>query len=242
MSNRHDATGKNYRARKSEEKDNKNKDDYFPTYHGLTRILLDEYKFSKGDCFLEPCAGAGDITKIIKEYYPDDTVLEIDINPRREGIINADFLDEKDDRYCYYTLHNIITNPPFNLADKFFIRATEIATKNIFFILPLDYLHGIGRFKMVYESGCNGFKLKTCYPFVRRPFFNAKWRPDGPIPTGAQSFAWFHFAKRVQGHPTIQWMHNEDMMGTPIDAAQIMIQDFSEITIPTKGDLLRLIK
>jgi len=220
MSTKYKEKGKNYRAR------NKNDhDDFFPTYHALTRLLLDNLEFDKNDSFLEPCAGAGDIMKILLEYGYNN-LTGIDINPRIKGILQDDFF-----KISLLNFDNIITNPPFKLSVEFFKRSCEIAKNNICFIWPLDYLHGVERYDVMYENGCNGFYLKTCYPFVRRPLFDARYRPDGPMPTGATSFAWFHFQHRYQWEhglikpPELKWLHNNDQMGVPIEVDQIMMQD-----------------
>ena len=81
MSAKHKSLGKNYRARKPRGPQNLkeannpeliNKHDYFPTYHSCTRRLLDAWQprtYSKDKInILEPCAGAGDITKVLHEY------------------------------------------------------------------------------------------------------------------------------------------------------------------------------
>lgn len=70
---------------------------------------------------LEPSAGAGDLTKIIKEYL-DVPILQYDIEPQREDIIQQDFLklklDYKPGRIC-------IMNPPFNKGLPFIRKAME---------------------------------------------------------------------------------------------------------------------
>jgi hypothetical protein len=217
MSVKYDNKGKNYRARKT----SIDSDDYFPTYHALTRLLLDKLKFNKKDIFLEPCAGNSDITKILMEY-GYEIVMEIDINPKNENIIKDDFLNNE---YTFVYPDHIITNPPFKLSVEFFIKSCDIAKKNICMLWPLDYLHGVKRFDIMYKNGLNGFKLKTCYAFVRRPLFDPKYRPDGPMPTGSTSFAWFHFEKGYNGKPVIEWLHNNDELGTPIEIEQIMFSD-----------------
>lgn len=218
MSIKHKKLGKNYRAR-----NNNDHDDFFPTYHALTRHLLDNKEFDKKDTFLEPCAGAGDITKVLKEY-GYEIVIEMDINPRHPDIIKEDFINGN---YDLTKIDNIVTNPPFKMSVEFFKKSCEIATKNICMIWPLDYLHGVERYSEMYENGCNGFCLKTCYVFVRRPLFDSKFRPDGPMPTGATSFAWFHFVKMRCGQhtPQIKWLHNNDDMGVPIGVDQVMMHD-----------------
>ena len=214
MSVKHKAKGKNYRAR------NKNDhSDYFPTFWALTRLLLEKRVFGKDDLFLEPCAGAGDITKVLNENGYDN-VFEIDINPRREGIKKLDFLESKD----IAPVSHIITNPPFKMSVEFMCKCAEVATDTIIMLWPLDYLHGVERFTKFYDQGVNGFHLSVVYPFVRRPLFDAKYHPGGKMPTGATSFAWFEFQKMSYSKPPIiEWIHNNDEMGQPTMADELLL-------------------
>lgn len=222
MSNKHKSLGKNYRAKSSNTIIN-NSDNWFPTYWNLTRHLLKRINdyITDDTVILEPCAGAGDITRVIKEYHPHIKIIEIDINPRRPGIIKKDFFKCKNIK-C----DMVITNPPFKLALEFFKKAAEFASDSIFMLWPLDYLHGVERWETIYNKGYNFFNLRRVFAFVRRPLFDAKYHPGGPMPTGATSFAWFWFAKNYLNKPSIEWLHNNSDMGIPWEVAQITMQDF----------------
>lgn len=219
MSAKHKAKGKNYRAR-DDKKGKENPDDFFPTYHALTKVLLDALQFDQNTHFLEPCAGAGDITKIIRQYYPAAKISEYDLNPRRDGVIARDFL-KNDPIKC----DSIITNPPFNMAMDFFKQSTLCADRDIVMLWPLDYLHGSERQDVIYDMGYNNFYLKTVYVFERRPLFDARFRPDGQIPTGATSFAWFYFKKYNALPPEIKWLIVKPYMGVPTEKEQITFTD-----------------
>ena len=220
VSAKHKAIGRNYRAKSQDTIDN-NAENFFPTYHALTRLLLDNIELDKDKTILEPCAGAGDITKVLHEYGYNH-VYEMDINPIKENILKHDFLKFKPKTWGF---HYVITNPPFKLFNEFLKKSCEVATESIYMIAPLDYLHGVERHKTFYENGCNGFRLKTCYAFVRRPLFGAQYHPAGLMPTGATSFAWFHFENGYNGDPAIKWLHNNSCMGQPTEAEQILMQD-----------------
>ena len=89
--------------------------------------------------FLEPSAGEGVFSNYLATSGLD--VIAIDIEPKGEGIIKADFLtydlEYKEGRF-------IIGNPPFgtrlNLAQKFYKRAIELGDY-IAFILPISQLN-----------------------------------------------------------------------------------------------------
>jgi hypothetical protein len=213
MSEKYKSKGKNYRAR------NKNDhDDFFPTYHALTRILLDNLVFNTEDKFLEPCAGSGDITKVLREYKYNH-ILQCDIEPRCPVVRELDFIKDYSQYVSRELIDHIITNPPFKKALEFMTACSFVAGRTITMLWPLDYLHGIERYKAIYRKGINGFQLEVVFPFVRRPLFGAEYDPAGKIPTGATSFAWFHFVKVPEGNalprPVIEWLHNELEMGRP---------------------------
>jgi len=206
MSKKYKNKGKNFRARNKN-----NHDDYFPTYHALTRLYLDNIVFDTNDSFLEPCAGSGDITKILREYNYND-IMQCDIKPRNNEIIKQDFLKE------YPTnckVDHIVTNPPFKLSVEFMDKCSKVSEKTISLLMPLGYLHGVDRYAKWYKEGINNFHLNICFPFVRRPLFGAQYDPSGLIPTGATSFAWFYFTKELIKDTKIKWIHNQEVMGKP---------------------------
>lgn len=216
MSSKHDALGKNYRARKTNAGP-----DFFPTYHSHTRLLMDVTRYSiKDGIFLEPCAGAGDISKIIREYHPNSEIRQYDIEPRADGVIKADFLtmDIEEDSVDY-----VVMNPPFTAFMEFLERCTHWAKKAIYVLAPLDYLHGVERNKRLFRIGLNYFCLTRVYVFVRRPLFGVQYHPAGPAPTGATSFAWFHFNYGAMAPPTISWLDNEKCMGVPWESEQLVM-------------------
>jgi hypothetical protein len=212
MSAKHKSKGKNYRARNDNDHD-----DFFPTYHALTRLYLEKVKFNKDDLILEPCAGNGDITKVLREF--GHNPLQSDINPRNKEIKKLDFLKSSN-----FPVNHIITNPPFKLSIEFMQKSSEVATDSISFIWPLDYLHGVDRYEKIYDNGINGFFLDTVFPFVRRPLFGKQYHPAGPMPTGATSFAWFLFKHKYKKDPKIVWLHNNNEMGVPWDADEQLFE------------------
>lgn len=179
---------------------------YFPTYHSLTRLLMEKVDIEYNPDILEPSAGAGDISKIVKEFFPCSKLTELDIEPRREGILEKDFFD--------YTIEHdyIISNPPYNIFMAWYKHAVTLFRKKMWLLLPLDYLHGIERYDEMY---LNESLLKTVHIFVRRPLFSSEWRADGKIPTGATTFAFFEFDKSNKDIPNFKWLDNRFCMGKP---------------------------
>ena len=110
--------GKAYANRKKEELRHKN--DFYPTPKCLTWELLKTGELDGVHKVLEPCFGEGAISNILKEN--GFLVTERDLNQ------GNDFL--KDD-YSNEHYECVITNPPFDLWDKFVEKSKTIADKVI---------------------------------------------------------------------------------------------------------------
>lgn len=97
--------------------------------------VLNNFKISDFDIFLEPSAGNG----VFLTLFPEDKKMGIDIDPKDPKIIQQDFFDFKPDNDKKYI---VIGNPPFgknsSLAIKFFNKAAEFANV-IAFILPRTF-------------------------------------------------------------------------------------------------------
>ena len=189
--------------------------DYFPTYHALTKLLMDNIKLDPDKTILEPCAGSGDISIIINQCF-ENSIYSMDIEPRNKNIIQKDFLKYKK-KFDY-----IITNPPYNIFKQFYEHSLKVFTNGMYLLLPLDYLHSKERFELMYNSDKI---LKKVFIFVRRPLFNKKYKSSGLMPTGALTFAWFYFEKNYIGKTSIEWLDNSMYMGVPTPADQLEFKD-----------------
>lgn len=172
--------GKSYRQRKNRKSDN------YYTPFCLTRELLEREKFEGS--ILEPASGTGAIIKVLLEegYNPDF----YDIND------GTNFLEEKE------SYDNIITNPPFSLANEFILKAKELYNSKIAMLLPLNYLHGQTRYELEIFK-----QLKKVYIFTRYPMLTDTIREDGMIEkTGMQVYAWYVWSKSWQASPVIDWI------------------------------------
>ena len=181
-----DITGKDFMSRNENDHN-----DYFPTYHSLIKVYLDTVIFPKKDLFMEPAAGAGDITKILNEYGYKN-IIQSDIFPRNKEIIKLDFIKGIFNK----KVDHVITNPPFKLSIEFMKKSSEVCKKTISFLWPIDYLSGKDRYNKIYKEGINDFYLDTIHIFSRKPLFDKKYSASGKMPSGAKSFAWFLFKRR----------------------------------------------
>ena len=95
-------------------------DDYYATPYEATKMLLDVVKFDGN--FLEPCVGGGHIAEIIKEYYQSEVLGSDLVDRGYPNTLVKDFLIHSFDR----KFDNIITNPPYSLAQEFLEKGMEV--------------------------------------------------------------------------------------------------------------------
>ena len=165
------------------QKDNRVKNDFYPTPPEATQVLLDRYKF---DGNIWECAcGDGSMSKVLKENKYN--VYSSDLIDRGYGENGIDFLK------TYKKFDNIITNPPFNLSTEFTLQALQLANKNVAMLNKLSFLEGINRKNKIFIQN----KPKYIWVFSKRVKFGGN---------GLMAFAWFIFDKNYNGKPTLDWI------------------------------------
>lgn len=175
--------------------------DFYATDPKSTKALLDNVKF-EGNSFLEPCCGQGHISKLIEKYYPNAEVVSQDLVDRGYGKTGIDFLTYEFDR----KFDNVITNPPFKLAQDFIEKSLELLNDNgkVAMFLKVQFLEGTGR-KEFFEKA----PLKYVYVFRAR---QSPWMNGSPVDekgkkwSSTMCFAWFIFEKGFEGEPIIRWL------------------------------------
>ena len=126
--------------------------DFYPTPDEVTRALLDLLRLPKNITIWEPAAGEGDMAKTMRNA--GYNVIESDI------LTGSDFLTEPC-KECDW----IITNPPFDIADKFIERCAE-HQRPFALLLKSQYFHARKR----YELFCDHQPTLVC-PLTWRPDF-----------------------------------------------------------------------
>tara|TARA_R110000803_G_C11803319_1_gene299717 strand:+ start:46 stop:582 length:537 start_codon:yes stop_codon:yes gene_type:complete len=165
------------------QKDNRVKNDFYPTPPEATQALLERYKF---DGNIWECAcGDGSMSKVLKENKYD--VYSSDLIDRGYGESGVDFLK------TFKKFDNIVTNPPFNLSTEFTLQALQLANKNVAMLNKLSFLEGINRKNKIFIQN----KLKNILVFSKRVKFGGN---------GLMAFAWFIFDKNYNGKPTLDWI------------------------------------
>ena len=163
--------------------------DYYPTPQSTTRALMEREGF---DGLVWECAcGDGRMAEVIKEYNP---IYASDIREDLGyGDGGFDFLLQN------RTVPNIITNPPYKLAQQFLERALVLAEAKIAMLLKLVFLESASRYNLLKSS-----PLQTVYVFSKRQ----KIYKNGDVGknSGLIAYAWFVWDKDYNGKPTIEWI------------------------------------
>lgn len=176
--------------------------DYYATPYQATEMLLDEVKFSGN--FLEPCVGGGHIVDVVKKYYPDECVYGVDLvdrgypNTLVADFLTHDFLGQKFD--------NVVTNPPYSLAQEFLEKSMEVVNDGgkIAMFLKIQFLEGAKRREMFKK-----YPPKYIYVFSKR---QNPWRNGSPVDekgkpwSSTMCFAWFVWEKGFTGEPIVRWL------------------------------------
>lgn len=120
--------------------------DFYATPENAIRAILDNEKLEGS--ILEPSAGQGHISRLLKEYYPYSEIVSTDLVQREErfGIQiqgNIDFLTYDFNR----KFDNVITNPPFNIATSIIEKALSDVKDGgyVVMLLRLNFFGSQGR-------------------------------------------------------------------------------------------------
>jgi hypothetical protein len=157
--------------------------DYFPTPPWATRALFHSVILPMGiihynNRVLEPACGGGHMVKVLQEYF--DKVESCDIADYGQDRI-ADFLSKDvEEEYDF-----IITNPPFNLAEEFALKALPMACKLVAIFARTQFMEGIGRYERLFKPNPPTIIAQFC---ERVPI--VKGRLSATAST-ATSYAWF---------------------------------------------------
>ena len=177
--------------------------DFYATPRNAIEAILNEVKLNGS--ILEPAAGQGHISKVLKEYYPYSEIVSTDLIQREErfGIPiqgGVDFLTHEFHR----KFDNIITNPPFNLAQEFIEKALELSNDKVIMFAKIQLLEGNKRRELFDNT-----PLKYVYVFSKRvnPLRNGEELDEKGKPwSSTMCFAWFIWEHDYEGEPIIRWL------------------------------------
>lgn len=180
--------------RRVEPKDSR---DYAPTPPWATRALMEivlptltvQPIASVLGSMWEPAAGEGHISGVLEEY---GQTIASDIAdygsagrmaPAWWRVLN--FLDDKE---TVPAADWIITNPPFNKAEEFALRAIALANDGVAMFVRWQWIEGVGRYDRLF----NVHPPTLVCPFAERvPLHMGRWEPDGDTMTAYCWVVWF---------------------------------------------------
>ena len=172
--------------------------DYYATDPIAVKLLLNQEKF---DCNIWECAsGENHIANVLKEY--GYNVRTSDIVKRTPTTEVKDFLKTRKKWNG-----DIITNPPFCLAEEFIHKALSLVGKGhkVAMFLRLLFLESIKRYEGLFKEN----PPKTIYVASRR----IKCGKDGDFNSSMSSImclAWFVWEKGFNGDTTIKFINHDE--------------------------------
>jgi len=164
--------------------------DFYPTPRWGTLALLQNENFT--GTILEPCCGTGDMSKVLKET--NCKVISSDINDWGYGDV-VDFFD------INAPYDNIITNPPYNIANDILTHAIQLATQKVCILVRASFLESITRYNTVYSV----IPPSRVYLFSERlSLYPAGSQVKGG---GTTTYVWIVWDKNFTGeHPELHWI------------------------------------
>lgn len=163
--------------------------DFYPTPKVATNGLLSVESFT--GTVWEPACGDGAISRVLEDSFYD--VHSSDLIDRGYGEAGVDFLQTS------RRTGNVITNPPYCLAEEFVTHALSVADNKVAMLLKLAFLEG-GKRRRMFETT----PLKTVHVFSKRLCMTRNGEPQRG--GGMIAFAWFVWDKSYKGKPTIGWI------------------------------------
>lgn len=165
---------------------------YTPAW--CTEVLLKYVDFTGGIC--EPACGDGAVVKVLEAA--GHGVLASDIAPEMKDAFVHDFFAGHKNGAGNLNCKNIVTNPPFNLAEKFVCRAlrmTEAMGGKVAMLLRNEWDSASSRSYLFRD---NPFAMKIV--LTKRPRWIAGSK-GGP----RHNYSWFVWDHAHKGLATMRW-------------------------------------
>lgn len=147
----------------------------------------------------DPSCGLGRIPTAALTVTP--YVFGTDIVDRGYGQV-WDFMQTPEDAQ----VDNIVSNPPFGIADAYVPKALRIARRKVALLLPSNWVQGEARSKWMQTT-----PLRRLYFICPRPSM-----PPGPVimagiapGNGTTDYAWFVWQRGYVGTPEIGWIRRD---------------------------------
>jgi hypothetical protein len=177
--------------------------DFFPTPPWATRALCehvlfpDENQWPLSSSVWEPAAG-GHMAEVLREYFA--SVRASDVFDYDRGYEVGSFIGCGPDVLVSNNADWIITNPPFNLAFDFALRAIELSKVGVALLVRSVWTEGAERYRELFSRRPPSLIAQ----FVERvPMVKGRWDPDASTATG---YAWFVWRRPSTGETRYRWI------------------------------------
>jgi hypothetical protein len=101
---------------------------------------------------------------------------------------------------------NIISNPPFGIAEKFVEHALRLATRKVAMLLPSIWLQGDKRSRWLETTSLARVLLIAPRPSMPP---GAVILAGEPVGGGTTDFSWYVWDRAHKGAPTVGWLRRE---------------------------------
>jgi hypothetical protein len=147
----------------------------------------------------DPACGSGRIVK--SALAAGLEARGTDLIDRGFGLANVDFL-ETNSRAA-----NIVSNPPFGIAEAFVAHALELAERKVAILLPANWVQGQKRSRWLRTT-----PLYRVYFICPRPSM-----PPGHViaeggkpGNGTTDYCWMVWLRGFEGAPSLHWLYRDD--------------------------------
>lgn len=197
--------------------------DFFPTPPWATRALV--------ECVLgpwhgralgtvwEPACGEGHMAEVLAAYASH--VFATDVFPYGYTDTEIDFLG--DFGAPATKIDWIITNPPFNTALDFALKALNIAEDGVALLCRNSWIEGERRYEKLFER----YPPTIIAPFAERvPMVKGRWDPDASTATAYSWFVWMVAETRARIQPMVVWIPpgQKRALSTPADIERFAVK------------------
>ena len=184
----------------------RNTNDWYVEPAEAVHGLLDAERFD-GET-LDPACGGGNIVRVFRsrglDCWGTDLVMrydqmETDNMPRPMFGCTGDFTKPVPS-HCTGNVDNIVSNPPFKIAEQFIVNGLKRARRKVALLQRLAFLEGQQRaalFKSTPLARVHVFAYRISMP---------PGGTDIEAKGGSVAFAWFVWEHGHQGAPTINWL------------------------------------
>ena len=163
--------------------------DFFPTPAWATHALVDNERFH-GEIW-ECACGDGEMARVLQSA--GHKVRATDLYARGYGESGVDFLS------ATRPTDNIVTNPPYNVAEAFVAQGLKLARKKFALLLRLAFLEGANRANTIFLKQ----PPARVWIFSERITFYMKGAERSG--SGTTAYAWFVWDKDAKPGTELRW-------------------------------------